>query len=370
MGGAQAAPLGSYPWAVRLEARLIDERGQVSRSVKPFCSGSLISARYVLTAAHCIYQDIGRGERWTERLKPRVRFANQQGQPTVAVSRAAYYGPFLIKAGIEQPDLALLELEKDAPANPAPLGTPPPQYSEAIELGYGKHQAKSNALSSYLQVGELYLGDSQSCQGQVKPFEICGIGDPDRGRAAGGCAGDSGGPLVSPENKIIGVVSIGGGEGDYCTSKPKQRLTIFTRPDSAKTWLQQQTGAELFGEPAKQLNQDGPVGPRLSLSQTSRQTIKISANAQGKDWTAEVIITGQLKTKAGREEVAFYAKLTPAANQQNIRVASRLNQQKAGWLKTDGRFYNQLNNGSTAPRQTLKLGYSSSKAMRSDRRSP
>ncbi|XP_052840235.1 spaetzle-processing enzyme [Drosophila gunungcola] len=49
MGGSEAAP-NAYPWMAMLLYRNLS-----SREINSFCAGSLINNRYVLTAAHCVY---------------------------------------------------------------------------------------------------------------------------------------------------------------------------------------------------------------------------------------------------------------------------------------------------------------------------
>jgi len=142
VGGKPVAD-NSYPYVVRLEASGIDYDHM--DDIKPFCSGSLIASRYVLTAAHCV-SDYAIFPAWYDddyliKHDLRVRFANIPYKPTIAVKRVAFWADFNSNnvAMAEQSDLALLELDEPSTVEPVLLASLNQETVKAPlrELGYG-----------------------------------------------------------------------------------------------------------------------------------------------------------------------------------------------------------------------------------------
>lgn len=245
IGGVEAVD-GSLPWQVSLGvARISDTRAA------HFCGGSVVSATWIVTAAHCV-----------TRLAPDklrvVAGSNtlQPGLPRYAVKRIIVHPAFA--ALTMDRDIALLEL-----AEPLPMGN----RIQAIALlrtgqekkslvkdaaltvtGWGVTVEDGVAVAS-LRVLDVPLVLRRSCNralaydGAISIHMIC-AGYPSGGRDA--CQGDSGGPLtiaVDIDGKrtptLAGIVSW----GDGCAHVAK--VGVYTRVAKFTAWV----GACIAGGP-------------------------------------------------------------------------------------------------------------------------
>ena len=217
-----------WPWQV-----------QITRNGGHWCGGSLLSDRWVLTAAHCI-----------------------DGVPTsslavrAGLSNIAAPGPNVQTRSVlstqTHPDWDSFALENDVglirlsspvtfskhiqpiaiDSRTVPVGT------KAYVTGWGQ-TAPGSLPSNTLLETMLPVVDTATCNtagtllGTVTDSMIC-MGYV--GGETGGCHGDSGGPLVVPGNAFsngwrqIGVVSWG--VGTYCSS-----YTVFSRLSVLAPWI-------------------------------------------------------------------------------------------------------------------------------------
>jgi secreted trypsin-like serine protease len=232
VGGKPAEP-GKYPWQVRIYSDMHDSVG--------FCGGSIISDRWILTAAHCVLD--------TDEVV--VGYGNNDRTMTTKIeSEKIIVHPDYL-AG-KKADVALIKLKEPVPAasavayaDSANEGSLIPAGAKVTVTGWGAiwdFQAFQNAIKvmagrkavserKLLEQQELdaprklhevgiEVIDTPSCKAvyealrvpafSVGDTEICATG-PTGGKDS--CFGDSGGPLVAADSSgkdvQVGIVSWG-----------------------------------------------------------------------------------------------------------------------------------------------------------------
>ncbi|HEY9473265.1 MAG TPA: serine protease [Mycobacteriales bacterium] len=196
VGGQDTQP-GQFPWMVRLSMG---------------CGGAVVTARVVLTAAHCVSHtgsDAG-----IEATIGRTRLSEPGGQTIRSdyVLRSPRYG----QTGTV--DWALIELAQPTSAPPLGLVSQGDLSGEADPLtimGWGA-TTEGGPQSDALQFGTVPFVDDATCarsyRNQFRPqTEMC-AGYPQGG--VDSCQGDSGGPMVAAvggRTVQVGIVSYGMG---------------------------------------------------------------------------------------------------------------------------------------------------------------
>lgn len=187
------------------------------------CGGTLISERYVLTAAHCIIsQSMG--------APVRVRMGMTDLRTTdgeeVAIANITVHPEYQRKN--KRNDLALIELERGVTftnsLHPACLYTKPDNPKGLIVTGWG-HLETAGRTSPVLQKGILSPVEVSDCNESysrapqisvtIQADQVCAISTSGKTDA---CQGDSGGPIqiLSPASNVyfvVGVTSFGRGCG-------------------------------------------------------------------------------------------------------------------------------------------------------------
>lgn len=233
VGGANATE-GEWPWQASLQVKGIH-----------ICGGALISNQWVVSAAHCFYDDrLYSPSMWTVYLG---KLLLNRSSPTEEVARVQrihlhhYYDD-----ESHDYDLALLKLDRPASvllaghARPACLPPPTHQLEPGLlcwVTGWGALR-EGGAASNVLQKVDVRLVSEEACVRSyghlVTPRMLCAgyrSGEKDA------CQGDSGGPLVCQEPSgrwfLAGVVSWGKGCGrpDY--------YGVYTRITRLTDWMKQ-----------------------------------------------------------------------------------------------------------------------------------
>ncbi|MDQ0793498.1 secreted trypsin-like serine protease [Streptomyces sp. B1I3] len=235
--GGRPVPVAASPWAVALASR---DRFGGTRAGQ-FCGGVAVGPAKVLTAAHCLRQDV-LGSDVSEVTDLRVIAGRDElsgpGGQEIPV-RSAWINPAYDSA-TNVADLAVLTLSHALPAGSAiPMaaagdtayepGTAATVYGWGDTTGFG-------AYASALHAADVDVLPDSDCS-RAYPGGVKGAYDASSmlcaGKAAGGrdaCQGDSGGPLVA-RGRLVGLVSWGNGCGSPAAPG------VYTRVSAAIRWM-------------------------------------------------------------------------------------------------------------------------------------
>ncbi|XP_066033692.1 acrosin-like [Chamaea fasciata] len=231
--GGVGALEASWPWIVSIQ----------HPGLGHWCGGSLITADWVLTAAHCFdkLDDIS--------MLYVVLGATEFTQPgpgaVVRNVKQVVVHPYYRRADFSY-DIALLQLDGSVQCSTyiqlACLADPALEVSKLDNCwiaGWGSTTARAQGSSGRLQEAKVQLINSQLCNstawyaGQVHPYNLC-AGYPQG--TIDTCQGDSGGPLMCKDNTaeywwVVGLTSWGEG-----CARPK-RPGIYTSTRHFYHWI-------------------------------------------------------------------------------------------------------------------------------------
>ncbi|CAF0794334.1 unnamed protein product [Adineta steineri] len=251
VGGIESIP-HSWPWIVSI---------RLASTNSPFCGGSLITDRYVLTAAHCFYDDLKKlGGKMTATIRSKYLFVIGAHYSTEKNTYLNSHLRLTANTIIMHPqyntntkinDIALVELsqsidlmDKSVGFICLPMATLrypkafPPDRADAVAIGWGRvredsfGRASNVLLQVELPVQSPYIRPSDCADQIYDPEKQFCAGFTQGGRDT--CQGDSGGPLMLTYNQtwqIIGITSYG--EGCARAHKPG----VYTRVSVYRDWI-------------------------------------------------------------------------------------------------------------------------------------
>ncbi|XP_059198293.1 transmembrane protease serine 3 [Centropristis striata] len=235
VGGNISRP-GQFPWQVSLH---------YGSEPVHLCGGSIITSRWVLTAAHCVF-GFADPSMWAVH----VGLTEQpvHGAQSLAVEQIIYHARYRSK-GLDY-DIALMKLATSLTFNGIVEPICLPNYGEEFEegtmcwiSGWGATEDEGET-SVVLHSAMVPLISTKTCnqpevyRGLISSWMICA------GYLEGGtdsCQGDSGGPLACEHSsvwKLVGATSWGMG----CALRNKPG--VYTRITRSLSWIRQQMERE------------------------------------------------------------------------------------------------------------------------------
>jgi secreted trypsin-like serine protease len=223
ISGGEPTTIAKHRWQVAL---YISTQGKTY-----FCSGSIIAARWVLTAAHCFKGDVDSSHTRIKTGVDNFMTDGVWGTPKLIIPHPQF------NPQTYENDVALVMLDQDHTAEMIALadGNTLSAGSQKLEVSGWGALTFGGPLSDELQQAKVSYVSNADCA-KVYPHDAVFSSTLCAGERAGGvdaCQGDSGGPLIVRRETpvLVGVVS----HGDGCAQKLKYGL--YARVAAFRPWI-------------------------------------------------------------------------------------------------------------------------------------
>lgn len=233
--GGNPVSIMDNPWQVGiLSARVPNNQ------VAQFCGGSIINARWVVTAAHCV-------DRGTTAKQINVLTGTdllEKGGTRVTVRTIIVHDMWKKTKNLNDFDIALIETDGDLGNGAVAGDTTTSEHPTSLQVritGWGRTSKTSSLGSKTLQGIEVPYVTRATCNrfesydGEITDNMICA------GLQKGGvdsCQGDSGGPAtatIDGTRRLVGIVSWGEG----CALQDK--YGVYTNVSKFRQWVADNT---------------------------------------------------------------------------------------------------------------------------------
>ena len=245
------------------------------------CTGTLIGAHTVTTAAHCVVGNAGIN----------IAFGTASYFVSAAVANPSY-----THTAVSTGDLAVLTLSSDVrgiePAVIAP-DTLAPFTGQAIQLyGFGQTGSTDETLAN--------LNHGDNTIGSLDPMQFSYTGAT--GDLSNICHGDSGGPTFATVNNQIYAIGIHSAGTCSATTPDDEVSGIDTRVDQYADWIAQNAGGDVYapGGPRETAAPTVTVTPAtLTATTTFPTTLAVHATDEFRLTELKVLVDGEAVDSKG-----------------------------------------------------------------------